>query len=61
MDNFQSLKIEVKPDMKSEKAVLTAMVEFANTHVANIHPDQVGDVKTCISEAFSNAVTHAPL
>lgn len=58
MNNFQSFKIEVSPDLKNTKIVLTAMVEFARVHVANISTDQVGDVKTCISEAFHNAVEH---
>lgn len=58
MNNFQSMKIEISPNIKIEKALVTAMVEFANTHVANINADQAGDIKTCISEAFRNAVEH---
>ena len=55
MDNFMSLK--VKSVSRNEAFVRSAVAAFA----AELNPtvDEIGDIKTAVSEAVTNCVVHA--
>ena len=56
--DFNSFKIEVRPMMQNERAVCAAVKEFALANVPGIDECKIGDIKTCVSEAFRNAVEY---